>query len=572
VDFDEEHRGACNAQTERDLEELTAHYAVHLHAFSKERLHDRLDSSLAPLVGDPEQPAVVLPIAEDPTEDVEKLQNWLMLLGQSLGVERGALFLRDKEYGDYRLRSELPGWDRLPEDCRYKPGDGRTGWVALNKKPLRINDCSNLREMARIKPRLTQSTHPPCWDRDSERLAYLGVPVLVGGDVLGVLRFVCRSPRAPGERRQWTGKEHFTALDQQLAEAAAARLGGWLYKRLELDRIIALRRLAHEILKARSREELCRTIHDVLERGIGRCRVVLRLADRRSRDGGRPERALDRVFVSDGSHDSWPAFRTQQEEVAIQVWKEGRRYVSQDVSEDPNLGWPRELAGSLVISPLKADRNTCGTLAVHRAHPHALLQSDLDFVEKVTELAGLAFKRLGEVEEHRIQENLLWAVLEHFRQHLGAEDGRAGWYLLRKITKVVKDGLGASARYVWTGDEEAGRLTTFQAEVRPVAWSADVPRPGPGPGPTAGRVVVVTEPETDRRLLSLQKALHPRDRAGYADRQRAAIVLPPAEHLNLYQPSVLLFVVDPPHRLSHVRVERVFRMLSETLFRLWPRS
>jgi GAF domain-containing protein len=561
VDFDQEHGSACNDETRRALEELAAPYANHLHLLATEQLYGRLDASM---------PSLDVP---NPAPDV--LARWLEAVGQALGVESGSLFLRDPDTGLYRLQSSLTRPDGSCANCVYAPGEGRTGWVALHKRPLRVGDCADRAELHRIDPPLQRSQQPDCWDRHTEKIAYLGVPVLMGDDVLGVLRFICKTPKASSDRPGQAGsKERFTALDEQLAQAAASRLGRQLYLLQKQKYLQALRELAHG-LRVESRLDLCRALERVLRTGVGACHCLVRTVDRCDSGTGETLAVLDRLYHSDGMADVRPQFPLDGDSVSARVCRTREPWVSMDLHADlpaAQMGasqveacWP--LGGCAVVAPLLADSEAVGTLAVHRPGPHALLQADVAFIREVAEQAGPALHAQAQTEVHRIQDNLLWSVLDYFYERQERQWGdEAEVRLLRNIAGALMVGLDAHLAYAWVADPAARLLrllpgTDGGKERQYVPWEIMERELGDN------RFVVVSSPPEDDRLAFFLEALPEADRLAARGWQRVGILLARTRHLRLLQSAFFFLVVRPPHRLSYARVESVVRMLTTTLIR-----
>jgi GAF domain-containing protein len=571
VDFAADRRIACNEETEKALEELAAVYVGHIHAFSTDQLCTRLDATLLPL-GD-----------GDPSPD--KLKGFLDVTGQALGVESGSLFLRNPDTGQYdylplattQVRPEWP----MEENCSYAPGEGRTGWVILHKRPLRIADCEDERALRKIRPRLRPTNKPRCWDRTRERLAYLAVPILVGDDVLGVLRFVCKTPKPiPGQAVRDAGKKSFTSFDQHLAQAAAARLSTWLYKVQERKHRQALDELRCEIIKANARDKLARAVFQAVRKGVGDCCCLVRVVDRCDDGTGQPHEVLDRLFLSEPrQHGLWPQFRFKGITVSGRVWRDQKTAVITNTRTTPLRGRVRkelgreepwwDQVGTAVVAPMVVGDDLVGTLAAVRKAPDILLQADVEFVERVAGLASLAFTTLAETEERRIQEGLLWAVVTYLHERQDAAAPRqAQLRLLARICEVLTLGLDreAAVGYFWVCNETTGLFQdTWSAtddlpSLQPVAQEAVARAMG------ESRFVVVSDPATDRRLAFLLEALPRQDRERYQGCQQAAVWLPRTEHLRqLAPPALFFFAVEPPQRLSYTRVELFVRMLMTTV-------
>lgn len=118
-----------------------------------------------------------------------------------LGAGGSSIFLRDDITDRYVLRGTtgLQEGAKMPvERVEYEPGEGLTGWIAKNGRPLRIANVKDSEALRRIAEDLV-------WSKKYSEIsakpgqAYLGVPILSrdGATVIGVLRV---SRKAEGER------------------------------------------------------------------------------------------------------------------------------------------------------------------------------------------------------------------------------------------------------------------------------------------------------------------------------------------------------------------------------------
>jgi GAF domain-containing protein len=201
---------ACDAPLQATLEDLAGRYALALKAFSTDDLFaavDRLCTAAA-------QP------------DVEPdCAGFLELVARMVGGRQGALFLYRPETGRLHHAANLLHPDWSADEHWYEVGEGVTGWVARYRRPVRLHDMRDAGERARLAQ---PGEEPPDWKHkyyDGEpfgghNFTYLGVPLVVGDELLGVLRMT--------STHYDTG---FSNYDQQVALAAAARLAGCLYQR-----------------------------------------------------------------------------------------------------------------------------------------------------------------------------------------------------------------------------------------------------------------------------------------------------------------------------------------------------
>jgi GAF domain-containing protein len=624
VDFDSTHREFCTEEMEKDLEDLAALYACHLHSFSTDRLCEQLDACLPQLA------------SWDASQEV--LGHFLRVAGIALGATDADLFLRTPGAGCYQLmgggwwmvggearRASLRGeaaalsdaanpsspstTHHPPSTTEVLPGVGRTGWVVENRQVLRIDDCGDPRELARVRPRIQFGTsaavspgqsqsgvrgqesgvrsqeQTPSWNKETEHLAYLGVPIQVGEDVLGVLRFLCKTPKPSpdqGSRVERQGKWRFTSLDEQMGRAAASRLGAWLYRLEQARHDRALSELIRASSNAPGQPELCAALHCAVEQGIGECVSVIRVADQREDQFGKVTEVMARLSLNHpDEHSIWPRFQLRGQGIAGEAWDK-KKTIRVDDTRDSALrarmrkrfGDERwwDHVGCGFVTPLLAHDEVVGTLGIGRTHPHTLLDADIAFVEKVAEIASHAFKRLAEREE-QIQNGLLWAVTAYLLDRdSGGPESVLRARLLREVADTITTALGGAVGYFWVATEPSGdgEGVWYSPVADHDTWN--IPDEEVRQHLEAIPFAVVSEPETDHRLDFLLERLPAEERERWERCQRA-VIRSRATAYRVWFPDLLFFVlVEPPDRLSYNRVVRVHRMLMATLVRLQERA
>jgi signal transduction histidine kinase len=166
------------------------------------------------------------------------LQMILASAVQVMGASAGALLLLDRETNELVFEVIERGVGVALEGTRMPADKGIAGWVATHREPLIVDDVNrddrHYRNIAK--------------DYDFSTTSLLCVPMIVKGQVIGVLQVLNKEP----------GK-YFTAADQEIlatfaAQSAVAIENARLYESLreERDRIIAVeedvrRRLARDL-------------------------------------------------------------------------------------------------------------------------------------------------------------------------------------------------------------------------------------------------------------------------------------------------------------------------------------
>lgn len=395
-----------------DLERLAGRYALGMKSILQDARHD------------------------ESREKVDDLPAFARLAGELVGAQFVALYLRCDEDARYRLEPEgcsghAPAW-RERKRAGYAPGEGFVGWVARQGSPLRVADRRDAAELERFagegRPR-------PAWhsergefeDEWGDRVvAWMGVPVRGGGEILGVLRFA-----------EHNGEEGFSAFDQTAAEFVASLLGERLYRDQQSTRQTALVEFAAEANALDAPGALCRRLFAALDRAIGRVSGGVRLLDHEGRPGGVLVPALRRVRTTDSRW--WretPLFRPRGAGISEWVVAHGKTYLSSDpsVPRPDSLGLDAEASRLLhefaehACIPLRdAAGAVVGTLHLARKERGSLAAA-LPFCEEAARLFASALARLDRQRAADFELSVLRAagppdVLDALRRFLGAAGG-----------------------------------------------------------------------------------------------------------------------------------------------------
>jgi GAF domain-containing protein len=353
AEVDWKETGACCTAVLRELEAMASRYAMVFRGITALRLSLDLHRLLA-------APADRHACALD-------YDGILRLVAQMVGAQRGAIFIRHHHSGHYQLATAIgrPQW--RDEEHFYRAGDGCTGWVIRWNRALRLPDVKDKKALAAIRP------EPPMWrrkcydvpDHDLNNSAWMGVPIAVGDEVIGVLRVASR-----------VYETAFGAFDEQVALAAAARLAGHLYKQIEARRVRCLTDLALSLHTASSPEALAARLGQTLQDAVGDCHFRLWFRDAEfGRSGGR----------------SWGA------DLARKVCQTGQPYVSHDLAAAPagavatgddarRNSLPAQ--GDFACFPVLAGSERVGALCVHRPEPSTLTSGDMGLIENMAFLMG----------------------------------------------------------------------------------------------------------------------------------------------------------------------------------------
>jgi GAF domain-containing protein len=491
---------------------------------------------------------------------------FLEAIARLAGGRYAMLFLREPETGRYRPRASLghsPAWqnDREVQEG-FAPGQGLVGWIAQHRRPVRLSDHRDKAQLDAIHPAdPPRWEHLPWFDREfgDARLAYLGVPILSGGEVLGVVRLANTS-----------AEFRFEPYEEHIVASAAARLGDFLLQQ-DLSRRTATSwiRLIGETPASSLRQQADYYL-GLLPECVGPCEAGIRICDHMALPDGTTQPALRRLACTEGlRYRDPPLFRTRDDAgLSVQVWQTGQELIAKDARETSflaRIGAERE---SLVAErsqryptvaglPLRGEHGTMfGTIYVARRKTDAFTDTEIRLIRTAAHLIGKELAHRDE-DEHRavrleIQQTMMALVSKGTRRAVPP-----GFLseLCRQLLDQVCRYLGAQ-----TGTILISKSGSPESYVRldggiHAADATEVRRQLHGE-----RFRTVSLPERDPALLPLFCGLDAEP--AVAQRQRAILTLGDPEG-----PLVLFGVAAPlGEALSLLRVKRVQDILSD----LWP--
>lgn len=430
VDWDKPR--VIDAPMRQSLEQLADRYAVALRAVSIERQIRDIDTL----------------IPNDYTSE-PPYRKILATVASIVAADHGAMFLRSEKSGRYvRACSLSPSeLDEPQGDCSYEAGEGTTGWIAQHNRTLRIADLNDRTELEAVCPSNPPQLLDKYYDGSADRAAvrpYLGVPISVGDEVLGVIRLAAR-------------RSGFTSYDEQFVRAAACRLAAWLNERNELRRKEAITELGAAIASECRRSELLRAVFSAIRQGLGEHTASIRIVDRIEDPDGRTEDALICFGSTDDVWNDAPVARRWGESITGTVWQTAERSIfhSSDVEKvkarrkaddfDDRL-FSRFSSGACF--PLKADR-FMGTLSVFRVPRHGLSPRDIEFLESVSKLVARALRTCGQRQADAIELALHRRANECAASLLTPTGGGSIWEYLDSTVKEILEGTEAELGMIW---------------------------------------------------------------------------------------------------------------------------
>ena len=261
-------------------------------------------------------------------------------------------------------------------------GPGLTSQVIRSRQPLLLGALAE-QQAYHILPTILPGT-----DRDLN-IAYLGVPMMSGDEVMGVVSVQSYQEHAYDED------------DVRLLSTLAANMGVAITKarlfqaeRLQARRQAALFRLSAAIAAAFDESEICqRVVEGLQDEALGYSYVGVYLVDRTT--GDRVERA------SVGWPQSSPPGRLRPGQgLSERPLRDGRLHYTPNVTRAAGYV-PSLNSGSEADVPIKIGSEVVGVLVVESEQPDAFDQDDFDVLTSAATQAGLALGRARSLAETR---------------------------------------------------------------------------------------------------------------------------------------------------------------------------
>jgi two-component sensor histidine kinase len=307
------------------------------------------------------------------------------------------VFLFDESHEELVLRAATGADREFIGKIRLKPGEGITGWVARERRPVAIAREAYKDHRFKLYPQLNEEQYE----------SMLAVPLMVNNEIIGVISVRTRHPK---EYRQ---------EQIRLLSGIASHLAGALK---QLSRIERLERQASQVatLSEISRtltgnlylEEVLQLLVNMTAQTLGYKVVTVLLLDEE-----RGELVLKATQAESEEYRQKPPLRVG-ESIAGRAVAENRILVIPDVQAHPDYRFPdiaqRVGLHSMVCVPLRVRERVIGALNCYTDHPHLFTDEELSTLEAVANHAALAIDharlmvRSAILQEmhHRIKNNL----------------------------------------------------------------------------------------------------------------------------------------------------------------------
>ncbi len=307
------------------------------------------------------------------------------------------IFLFDEAREELILRAATGEDQQFINEIRLKPGEGITGWVAQQRRPVAIERQAYKDPRFKLYPALNEEQYE----------SMLAVPLVANDEVFGVISVRTRKPQT------------YQQEQIRLLSGIASHLAGALN---QLSQIEQLKRTATQVatLSEISRtltgnlylEEVLQLLVHITAQTLGYKIVTVMLLDEE-----RGELVLKATQAESDEYRQKPPLRVG-ESIAGRAVAEGRILVVPDVRAHPHYRFPdiaeREGLHSMVCVPLRVREQVIGVLNCYTDRPHLFSDEELRTLEAVANQAALAIDhaklmvRSAILQEmhHRVKNNL----------------------------------------------------------------------------------------------------------------------------------------------------------------------
>lgn len=334
------------------------------------------------------------------------------------------IFLFDETREELVLRAATGDDARFINEIRLKPGEGITGWVAKERRPVAVARAAYKDPRFKLYPALNEQQYE----------SMLAVPLVVNNEVIGVISVRTRKPK---EYQQ----------DQiRLLSGIASHLAGALN---QLSRIEQLERTATQVatLSEISRtltgnlylEEVLQLLVHITAQTLGYKIVTVMLLDEE-----KGELVLKATQAESEEYRKKPPLRVG-ESIAGRAVAENRVIVVPDVRAHPNYRFPdiaaREGLHSMVSVPLRVREQVIGVLNCYTDRPHLFTDEELRTLEAVASQAALAIDHAKLMVRSAILQEMHHRVKNNLQQIASLMRLQMHYSRYKTVEEVIQDSL-----------------------------------------------------------------------------------------------------------------------------------
>ena len=330
------------------------------------------------------------------------------------------IFLFDENREELVLRAATGNDREFIGKIRLKPGEGITGWVARERRPVAIHREAYKDHRFKLYPQLNEEQYE----------SMLAVPLMVNSEVIGVISVRTRKPK------------EYKQEQIRLLSGIASHLAGALK---QLSRIEQLERQASQVatLSEISRtltgnlylEEVLQLLVNMTAQTLGYKVVTVLLLDEE-----RGELVLKATQADSEEYRQKPPLRVG-ESIAGRAVAENRILVIPDVQAHPDYRFPDIAQKAGLHSMACVPQRVIGTLNCYTDRPHLFTDEELRTLEAVANHAALAIDHAKLMVRSAILQEMHHRVKNNLQQIASLLRLQMHYSRYKTVEEVIQDSL-----------------------------------------------------------------------------------------------------------------------------------
>jgi two-component sensor histidine kinase len=343
-------------------------------------------------------------------------------------TDSASIYVLDETKGELILRATHEAPTGLVGRLRLKLGEGITGWVARERRPVVLDKEAYNDPRFKYLPEL----------KDEGYQSFLSIPMLVKNEVIGVLNVKTRQPHKYNPKQ-------IRLLSAIGAQAAAAIDGARLQESISTrqTQLTAISEVSKTITSNLYLEEILHLIVAMTAKTMSFriCSIMLL-------DDEKGELVIKATQSRSNDYVKKPNLKVG-ESVAGRAIKEGQVLTILDVKQTPEYRFPdiaeREGLCSLICVPLRVKERNIGVLNCYTSRPHVFSQAEIDLLTTLANHAAISIEnaklmvRSAIIQEmhHRVKNSLqtVASLLRLQMNHHGLESVEE--VLTESINRIV---------------------------------------------------------------------------------------------------------------------------------------
>src|SRR3989339_782262 len=318
------------------------------------------------------------------------LQQIARVLAEHFKGDSCFIYLLDKKSSVLTLLGAWPPHPAQVGKLRIDSGEGINGWVASHKKPVM------LAKNASLDPRLKLFVNLP----EDKYSAFLSVPILMGGEPIGVINLMNRKHRAFTQNHVKLLTSIASQLSGAIEKAQVSQLLERKAKQLEtighLSRTIVSTAYLHEILQL-----IVTMTAQTMNSKI--CSLMLL-----NEQGGELSIAATQSLSEE--YRKKPPLKVGQS-ISGRALQEKQPIAVSDVTREPGYGYPeiarREGLCSMLAVPMLIKNKPIGVINCYTTAEHTFSDEEIHILQTIANQAAVAIENTRLLEESRTTKEAL---------------------------------------------------------------------------------------------------------------------------------------------------------------------